>query len=244
MTGGHLTPIKQRLQITFGKYGALKYSGSVDIAKVWERVLRRADLPILYTQGFNTRPRMQLAATLPIGVTSDCEILDVSLREQIPALEGLPQLIHAVSPTGLRVNRIENIHPESPPVQTLVRSAIYRIRPLDEISDGLLQQKVEETLAAERIVKVSQRKRKGKVRKMSTDLRPMIHEMMVDESGDIIAHLAAGERGNLIPQDLLAEIGLGNVFFGIHRMEILLDQYHKEQMAKRTDGINIGEIVT
>ncbi len=244
MTGGHLTPIKQRLHITFGKYGALKYTGSVDVAKVWERVLRRVELPILYTQGFNTRPRIQLAATLPIGVTSDCEIVDVSLRERIPTIEGLPELIQAVSPSGLRVNKIEIIHPESPPVQTLVRSAIYRIHAVDEVAPDYLREKVDQALTAERIIKITERKRKGKTRKASTDLRPMIHEMSIDESGDIIAHLAAGERGNLIPQDLLAEIGLGNMFFNIHRKEILLDHYHKEQMAKRTDGVNIGEIVT
>jgi uncharacterized protein (DUF2344 family) len=65
---GHETPIMQRLQITFGKFGALKYTGNLDVSKVWERVLRRAKLPLLYTQGFNTRPRIQLASMLPMGV--------------------------------------------------------------------------------------------------------------------------------------------------------------------------------
>ena len=56
------------------------YTSNLDVAKIWERVLRRADLPILYTQGFNTRPRIQLAMALPLGITSECELLDVALR--------------------------------------------------------------------------------------------------------------------------------------------------------------------
>ncbi len=63
-------PTKQRLHITFGKFDALKYTSNLDIAKIWERVLRRANLPILYTQGFNTRPRLQPATALPLGITS------------------------------------------------------------------------------------------------------------------------------------------------------------------------------
>src|SRR5215813_5434575 len=81
-------PIKQRLHITFGKFDALIYTSNLDIAKLWERVLRRARLPILYSEGFNPRPRIALASALPLGISSECELLDVSLRERI-MLDGL-----------------------------------------------------------------------------------------------------------------------------------------------------------
>ena len=84
----HISPVAQRLRITFGKSGALTYTSSLDVAKIWERVLRRAGLPIMYTQGFNTRPRIQLAMPLPLGITSECEILDIALREAIEMRRG------------------------------------------------------------------------------------------------------------------------------------------------------------
>jgi radical SAM-linked protein len=62
--------VKQRLHITFGKFGALRYTGNLDVAKIWERVMRRADLPLVYSEGFNARPRMALASALPLGMTS------------------------------------------------------------------------------------------------------------------------------------------------------------------------------
>ena len=103
----HISPVAQRLRITFGKSGSLKYTSNFDVAKIWERVLRRADLPILYTKGFNTRPRIQLAMPLPLGISSECEILDISLRECIQFEESeLRQELLAVAPPGLSIESI------------------------------------------------------------------------------------------------------------------------------------------
>src|SRR4051794_17382356 len=60
-------PEKQRLRIIFGKLGSQKYIGHLDLAKTWERILRRAQISLAYSQGFNARPKMQLAAALPLG---------------------------------------------------------------------------------------------------------------------------------------------------------------------------------
>src|SRR5215831_6139020 len=120
------TPIKQRLYITFGKFDSLIYTSNLDVAKLWERVLRRANLPILYSEGFNPRPRLALASALPLGISSECEILDVSLREAI-SLEGLAERILASSPSGLRIFEIREVPVRSSALQTLVRRAEYRI---------------------------------------------------------------------------------------------------------------------
>ena len=216
------TPVKQRLHITFGKFGALKYTGNLDMQKVWERVLRRADLPIMYTQGFNTRPRIQLATALPLGITSECEILDVSLRETIHTFDGLPEQIMRVAPAGLRVYHVEETPVKGPALQSLVRRARYRIHFEDGIDRAALQAAIDAILAKERLIKVRYR-RNG--RKTSSDLRPLIYDLEIDETGDMLAHLSAGERGNLQPSDLLAEMGLGEAFTRTHRYALYLDEY-------------------
>jgi radical SAM-linked protein len=176
-------PIKQRLHITFGKHGPLKYTSNLDVAKIWERALRRAQLPILYTQGFNARARIQLASALPLGITSECEILDVSLRESIE-LDGLVERLAAVSPTGLTTYSIRQVPPRSPALQTLVRSAEYRIHFEDAVDQELLRQRIRALLAADEIA--STRERKGK-KSIHVDIRPLIYGLSVDESGDLIA---------------------------------------------------------
>ncbi len=47
---------EQRLRITFGKVGSQKYIGHLDLAKTWERILRRAEIALSYSQGFKARP--------------------------------------------------------------------------------------------------------------------------------------------------------------------------------------------
>ena len=216
------SPVEQRIQITFGKFGALKYTGNLDVAKIWERVLRRARLPILYTKGFNTRPRIQLATALPLGITSECEILDVALREKLLSFQSLPEQLMAVAPAGLRVFHVEEVPPKSPALQALVRRATYRIHFEDGIARERLQQAVDEILSKERIVKVHVR-RNG--RKSSADIRPLIYSLRVDEQNDLIAHIGAGERGNLQPADLLAEMGISDEYTTTHRFELIMDQY-------------------
>jgi len=218
----HIGPTQQRLQITFGKFDALKYTGNLDIQKVWERVLRRADLPILYTQGFNTRPRMQLATALPLGITSECELLDVALRERLDVFDTLPAQIMAVAPAGLKVYAVEEIPIKGPPLQTLVSRARYHIHFVDGIDHADLQARIDTILAQERIIKVRVR-RNG--RKTSSDMRPLILDLDIDDQGDLLAHLSAGERGNLQPADLLAEMGLGEAFVRMHRTALYLDDY-------------------
>jgi len=232
---GHISPIKQRLVIRYGKYDALKYTSTLDIAKVWERVLRRADLPVLYTQGFNTRPRIQPGTQLPIGLSSECELMDVSLRQKMTSLDGIPQQLEAVSPGGLKVYTIHDVDPAGPALQTLVRSAWYRIHPVDDVELDAFQAKIADVLAAEHIIKVKERVRKGKVRRTSTDLRTMIYDLHLNHDDDLIAHLAAGERGNLQPFDLLAEMGYGDVLFHAHRYKIEFDEYY-ERLLNYTEA--------
>ncbi|MEQ8677622.1 MAG: TIGR03936 family radical SAM-associated protein [Aggregatilineales bacterium] len=213
-------PTKQRILITFGKFGALKYTSTLDVAKVWERVLRRADLPILYTQGFNTRPRIQLASALPLGITSECEILDVSLREEI-ALEGLQETILSVSPQGLEIYHLEEIPQNSPALQQRVSRASYRVRFTDPINRAEIEGKIEALLASERIVKEYTRKN----RKNYLDLRPLIYAVHLDENDHLIADLSAGDRGNVRIEDILEQLELGDVHYAAHRFSLTIDTY-------------------
>jgi radical SAM-linked protein len=217
----HQSPVAQRLHITFGKFGVLKYTGNLDIAKVWERVLRRADLPLLYTQGFNTRPRMQLAVALPLGITSECEIIDIALRELLPTVDDIPARLESVAPEGLRVYKVDDVPVNGPPLQTLVQSAEYRLTFVDPVPPETLQAAIDTVLAQERIVKIVE----GKRRKSAIDLRPLILDLQVGDAGELLAHLSAGERGNLRPDDVIAQMGLTAHHYHVHKTAMHLEDY-------------------
>jgi len=211
------TPIKQRLHITFGKFDALVYTSNLDVAKLWERVLRRAGLPILYSEGFNPRPRIALASALPLGISSECEILDVSLREAIP-LTGLQERLTAASPAGLRVYSILEVPARSPALQTLVRSSEYRIYLDDGVDRGMVQERTVALLNASTVEQ--QRERKGKI--VSVNVRPLIYALHLEDN-DLIAHLAVGEQGNMRPDELMEAMGLQDAYLSIHRFHLHLE---------------------
>ena len=217
-TGGMSeNPARQRLRITFGKFDALKYTSNLDVAKIWERVLRRADLPLLYSQGFNTRPKLQLATALPLGITSECELLDVTLRERI-RLEGLEERLRPVSPAGLRIYRAEEVAVGEAALQTRVRSARYVVTFVEPVPG--LAQLAGALLARKSIPRSIQRKR----RVVEKDLRPLIHELVADDAQTLRMRVAVGDRGNLRPRDLLEEMGLQECWHHVHRRQLLLDE--------------------
>lgn len=211
-----VTPIKQRLRIVFGKYGPVCYTSNLDIAKVWERVLRRAELPIYYSKGFNTRPRLQLALALPLGYSSDCELLDVFLRESID-IDGIAERLNSVSPEGLQVKKVESVPVEASAAETQIVSAEYLIRFPDAIDAVALRQRVEDLLNLERLVVVHQ---PHKGRKSASDMRSLIVDLRVDDKGQLDAHLAAGSRGSMRPDQLMNVLGLSDEWYQVHRYRL------------------------
>ena len=184
------------------------------MAKIWERTLRRADLPILYTKGFNTRPRIQLAMPLPLGITSDCEILDIALRQTITFDEAeLRRRLLSVAPAGLTIAAIEDVDLRESALHGRITSAEYRIVFLDEVAPSLLRQRIDDLLSQETIIVERRRKRKRSV----MDIRPLIIGLEIDEKGDLLAHLSVGDRGNLRPDHLLDQLDLQAHLHSIHR---------------------------
>ncbi len=212
------SPVKQRLHITFGKFDALVYISNLDVAKMWERVLRRANLPILYSEGFNPRPRLALASALPLGISSECEILDVSLREAIP-LEGLAERILATSPAGLRIYGVRDVPIRVTSLAALVRSAEYRIHFEDGIDAALLQSRIDELLQSSHVPQ--EKERNGKPIIMNA--RSSIEALSLMD-GDLIARLSVGERGNYRPDELLKVMQLDQETVSVHRFRLNLER--------------------
>ena len=77
----------------------MKFTGHLDLFRTWERTIREG-LPayFAYTQGFRPHPRLNLAAALPLGFTSDCELIDIWLEYDMELDQIKSALIHAAPP--------------------------------------------------------------------------------------------------------------------------------------------------
>jgi radical SAM-linked protein len=205
-----------RIRITFSKAGAMQYVGHLDLHRSWERTFRRSGLSLAYSQGFHPQPRLNLACALPLGFTSQCEILDAWLEQDIPIAE-IQESISIALPPGLEILDMENIDLHVPTLQTQVTSAVYLITFLDEVSD--LEDRLHRVITAEHLL----RSRRNK----SYDLRPLIEDIGLlykdnEEKSVLRVQLAARDAATGRPEELLDELGIKFENTRVHRKKLLL----------------------
>jgi len=188
-----------RIRITFSKQDALRYTGHLDLHRLWERAARRAELPLAYSQGFHPQPKMNMAAALPLGFSSRCEMIDLRLEHDI-SLDGLQEKLQGTLPTGIRVSTIELVDERAPALQTQVTAAEYQVT-LTEVVDGSeLKRRIDSVMGSESII----RERRGK----TYDLRPLIESLEFSSEGKIFMRLTAREGATGRPEEVLDMLGI------------------------------------
>ena len=212
----------QRLRLTFCKDGPARFIGHLDLARTLERSFNRSRIPIAYTQGFNRRPRMSLAAALPLGFTSNCELADIWLEKEVDLVEARQQMQEKMAP-GIKVSAIEAVSLAAPSLQSVTKSAIYSATLLDEVNELELQHRIGEIMDADSLLR--QRKQgKGKVKEY--DLRPLIIELKVDQPLNNLTRLRMklflepGKTGR--PDEVLSALSLDPAAARIQRTNMIL----------------------
>ena len=188
-----------RIRITFVKQGALRYTGHLDLHKLWERATRRAELPLAYSQGFHPQPKMNMAAALPLGFSSRCEVVDMKLEHDIP-LDGLPTRLNTTLPSGIQVVNVEQVDEGAPTLQTQVASAEYEVTLTEAFDGSELKRKVDSVIDSKSII----RERRGKI----YDLRSLIEELNLLPDGKIFMRLRAREGATGRPEEVLDVLGI------------------------------------
>lgn len=215
----------QRLRLTLSKMGPARYIGHLDFSRTLERSFNRARLPIAYTQGFNRRPRMSLAAALPLGFTSEYELADIWLAEEIEPHSAQSKLMRKIAP-GISVNHVTEVPLSVPSLQSSITSADYDVfLPPTVAKQSDLPQRIAAILAAQSLPQ--QRKRgRGKIKEF--DLRPLIISLNAAASDDkqarISMELSLGPSGTGRPDDVLAALSLDPLDARIHRTKISISQ--------------------
>ena len=90
------------VRLVFSKTGRAKYISHLDLSRAMSRVLRRAAIPLWYTEGFNKHPYITFAAPLSLGHESLCERMDFRLTDETVSMQEIVSRINACLPEGLR----------------------------------------------------------------------------------------------------------------------------------------------
>lgn len=91
-----------RLRISFKKGQQVKFISHLDLLRTFVRAIRRADIPVKYSEGFNPHAQLTFALPLAVGVTSECEVLDITLEKPVDIIETVKNLEKALPP-GLEI---------------------------------------------------------------------------------------------------------------------------------------------
>jgi radical SAM-linked protein len=208
--------MSNRYRITFTRDRTVRFVGHLDLAKTWERVLRRADLPVAFSQGFHPLPKITFASALPVGCTSEAEVMDVVLTEPIAPSDMAARLAPAL-PAGIAVASITEVPLNAPALQAALRWAEYVVTVETDETREQVESKVQTFLAAPSLM----RERRGK----SYDLRPLALSLIVKavsaSSAQIAMRLLADtSAGTGRPDEVLAALGWADAPAQIHRREL------------------------
>nr|MBC7245335.1 DUF2344 domain-containing protein [Chloroflexota bacterium] len=213
----------QRFRITFAKGDEVKYISHLDLMRAWERALRRAKIPLAYSQGFNPHPRLFFAAALPVGFTGRAEMLDVVLQKHMELHEFASRLKGQLPP-GLQLENVMEVPMTLPPLPAQVVAAEYEVVVESQDAPQEMQARLDDLLVVPSLP--WRRERPNGVREY--DLRPLIRALWIvgrrERAYVIGMRLQADERGTGRPNDVIAALGLADAVHSIERVRLLLAQ--------------------
>ena len=215
-----------RMIAAFSKLEPVKFVSHLDMQRLFQRAVRRAELPLAYSKGFNPHPLLSFATAISVGFTSGGEYFDVILSEPVSP-EEFTERVNAVLPEGVLISSAIDAGEFKASLTTLMRSAEYeaRLSFAEPVEKTAFEAALSSLLGGEIIV---DKKTKGGIKPV--DIRPMLISMELAEFSGSSARLditgALTAEGGL-PLELLfgaLEARLGAPFTRlVHRKKIEMD---------------------
>jgi radical SAM family uncharacterized protein/radical SAM-linked protein len=207
---------RTRVRVRYAKLGRLVALSHLETMHALLRAIRRAGLPVAYSQGFHPKPRVSFGPALPVGVESLCEHLDLDLLGPADAAEVASRLA-AELPEDLRVLESEEIDPAEESVSQALRAVHYRVQfPQENWGEAALARRVETFQGADRSVvtrasppKARRGKRPQKVAEKGgreINLKDIVTHLAVEGPDTVAFSLRADPSGSAKPAEVLAAI--------------------------------------
>jgi radical SAM-linked protein len=200
-----------RCRVQFDKTPAMRFTGHLDLYRALERTIRRAGLPLAYSQGFTPHPKLQLAAALPLGFTSRAEVADMWLEQAVDPAHVLTRL-QGAAPPGLAFRDAAPVAPREPTLQQQVAEAAYAVD-LEDPAPPDLEERIGLLLASPEL----RRQRRGK----EYDLRPLVTSLERVGPGRLLMQLSAREGATGRPEEVLEALGLDPLSARVERTALV-----------------------
>lgn len=212
----------QRLRLKFGRGEELKFLSHLDLMRLWERALRRAGLPLAYSEGFTPHPRISLAAPLSVGVTSQAELMDVFLSRWVSP-HSLVAQAKIQLPDGLDLLEAWPVGLNVPSLQSQVRFAEYKV----EVDTGEGTQEVQAAIRSLLSVKELPWHHFRDTGARYYDLRALVDFLWLIDCQDALCvlgmKLRCDARGTGRPEQVAKALGFSQRPKSIHRTNLIVN---------------------
>ncbi len=235
-----------KVRVKFGKTGAMKFIGHLDIMRYFQKAIRRAKIPIAYSGGYSPHMIMSFAAPLGVGVTSSGEYFDMELTEPMTSKEMVLRLNNTMA-EGMTVYSIRKIPDgKASACMSLVAAADYLVSFREGKEPSADWRGLLASFLSQPEIRIM---RKTKRSEQETDIRPWIYRMECREDG-IFMQLSQGSVHNLKPELVMeayaAFLGIELAPFAllIHRQEVYADLAKEGERRNLISLEDLGEEIT
>ncbi len=211
----------QRLRIRFSRGQEVKFISHLDIMRLWQRALNRAGISLAYSEGFSPHPRISLAAPLAVGVTSEAELMDITLTRFVSP-HFFTSAVGQQLPPGIEILQAYPVAPTLPSLQSQVRYVEYKV----EVETEKEQKDIESALASLLSVEHLPWQHQRDTGPRKYDLRALIDDLwLIDwRSGycTIGMRLHCDSNGSGRPEQVAAALGFTHYPQSLHRTKLIL----------------------
>ena len=207
--------MEQLVRIKYCKNGPIAYISHLNLAQVFTRALRRADIPVVISSGFNPRFRISFGPPLPLGISSTSEYLDIRLKEEVK-VEELTERLNMVLPQGLKILRAKTIPSSTDSLVKVIDRASYVItlKIKEKLLDSAAKNQENELKELEREIEKNNKRflnldeitveKQTKNGIKMVDIRPSILDIEAQKFKSpilkLILKIRIGQQGNLNPR--------------------------------------------
>lgn len=185
-----------RVRARYAKTGRLRFTSALDLGRVFERALRRAELPVAYSEGFSPHPKVSFPDALPLGYASTGEYVEVTFAAAVD-LETVVARLDAALPDGLAIEDAVEVADGAPKLASLLRASLWWVEWDDPVAG--LGAACDAVLAADSLPVARQRKGDP----VEVDLRPAVAALVADDDDRALRCVLHAVEPPVRPTELL-----------------------------------------
>ena len=188
-----------RIRIKYKKGGWLVFIGHLDMVRLWERAIRRADIPVIYSQGFNPRQKLSFGPPLSLGIASDCEFLDIYSDKWMNP-EEIKERLRGVLPSGIEIIETSNVFEGLPSLSAAITTAEYSGTVPKDIKNRI------DEILGEKELMVKRKDKSVNIRRMIKKIALNNKELRITVQCDNFGSLKAAEIKELFPDIVIKDL--------------------------------------